>query len=83
VSHMPIARQRLGKSATETLDMVRLAFGEHSLSRTAVLHPYAVAEIWKLYDRNSLHVYSGVRRCLQILTTEHVAFLHQYGVAEI
>jgi hypothetical protein len=27
---------KLGKSATETLDMLREAFGEHYLSRTAV-----------------------------------------------
>jgi hypothetical protein len=27
---------KLGKSATETLEMLRGAFGEHSLSRTAV-----------------------------------------------
>jgi hypothetical protein len=27
---------KLGKSATETVDMLREAFGEHSLSRTAV-----------------------------------------------
>jgi hypothetical protein len=27
---------KLGKSATETLEMVRVAFGEHSLSCTAV-----------------------------------------------
>jgi hypothetical protein len=27
---------KLGKSATESLEMLREAFGEHSLSRTAV-----------------------------------------------
>jgi hypothetical protein len=27
---------KLGKSATETLEMLREAFGEHSLTRTAV-----------------------------------------------
>jgi hypothetical protein len=30
-------RVKLGKSATETLEMLRGAFGEHSLSRPAVL----------------------------------------------
>jgi hypothetical protein len=29
---------KLGKSATETLDMIREAFGEHSLSGTVVLN---------------------------------------------
>jgi hypothetical protein len=36
-----------------------------------------------LYEWNSLHGYSGVRRCLQSLTTELVALLHPYAVAEI
>jgi hypothetical protein len=29
---------KLGKSATETLEMLREAFGEHSLSQTAVFY---------------------------------------------
>jgi hypothetical protein len=32
---------KLGKSATETLEMLREAFGEHSLSQTAVFEWYS------------------------------------------
>jgi hypothetical protein len=53
---MPIARQRLGKSATETLEMVRLAFGEHSLSRTTVFewHSRFKAGRWAIEDDENL-----------------------------
>jgi hypothetical protein len=34
---------KIGKSATETLEMLREAFGEHSLSRTAVLNDIHVS----------------------------------------
>jgi hypothetical protein len=35
---------KLGKSATETLEMLREAFGEHSLSQTAVMNGICISK---------------------------------------
>jgi hypothetical protein len=42
----------LGKSATETLEMVCEAFGEHSLSQTAVSQWHSLFKVGRLSGEN-------------------------------
>jgi hypothetical protein len=60
---------KLGKSAIETLEMLREAFGEHSLSRTAVVEWHSRLKAGRVSVEDD--EYSG--RPSTIKTTENVA----------